>query len=136
MQPVSMNIFALLGFVAVRVAVGMLWYSPQGFWGLWSKETGISEKDAKKGMPKAFAADLVGSVILAVVLLHVIKYAGAAGNVPSGLLVSFCSWLGFVATVQFAMTAYEQRSNRFFAVVSGYQLVTMLLGGVVLTLWG
>jgi hypothetical protein len=137
MQPISMNFFALLGFVAVRVVVGMFWYSPQGFWGLWSKETGIAEKDAKKGMPKAFAADLAGSFLMAVVvLLHAIKYAGAAGSLPMGLAVSFLNWLGFVASVQFAMSAYEQRSTKFFWVVSGYQLVTMLLGGAVLTLWG
>jgi hypothetical protein len=131
-----MNIFALLGFVVVRVIVGMLWYSPQGFWKLWSKETGIKEEKAKKGMPKAFAADLIGSLIMAVVLLHAIKYAGASGNLLLGLAVSFLNWLGFVGVVQYAMAAYEQRSIRFFGVVSGYQLVSMLLGGIVLTLWG
>jgi hypothetical protein len=136
MQPISMNIFALLGFVLVRVAVGMLWYSPKVFWGVWSKETGIHEKDAKKGMPKAFAADLIGSFLMAVVLLHAIRYAGAAGSLPMGLAVSFLNWLGFVGVVQFAMSAYEQRSTRFFWVVSGYQLVTMLLGGTILTMWG
>jgi hypothetical protein len=136
MQPISMNIFALLGFVLVRVVVGMFWYSPKGFWGLWSKETGIKEKDAKKGMPKAFAADLIGSFLMAVVLLHAIKYAGAAGSLPMGLAVSFLNWLGFVGMVQFAMSAYEQRSTRFFLVVSGYQLVTMLLGGAILAMWG
>lgn len=136
MQPISMNFLAILGFVAVRVAVGMYWYSPAAFWGAWSKETGIDEKNAKKGMPKAFASDLIGSVLMAVVLLHAIKYAGASGSIPMGLAVSFLNWLGFVGTVQFAMTAYEQRSNRFFGVVSGYQLVTMLLGGLILTLWG
>ena len=53
-----------------------------------------------------------------------------------GLGVSFFNWLGLVATVQFGMTAYEARPTSFFAIISGYQLVTMLLGGAVLTFWG
>ena len=136
MQEISINFWALLGFVAVRIAVGMVWYSPGVFWKPWSKVTKISEKDMKAGMVKGMASDLIGSLIMAFVLLHAIKYAGASHDLAKGLAVSFFNWLGLVATVQFGMTAYENRPTKFFGIISGYQLVTILLGGAVLTMWG
>src|SRR6266849_4111489 len=136
MGGMTVNFWAVLGFVAARIAVGMAWYSPVGFWKSWAKITHITEQDMKGGMAKGMASDLLGSVVMALVLLYAIKMGGASGFFAKGLLISFFAWLGLVATVQLGMTTYENRPMKFFLIVSGYQLVSILIGGAVLTLWG
>lgn len=136
MDGIAINFWAVLGFVAARIVVGMAWYSPVGFWKSWAKVTNISEKDMKAGMAKGMASDLLGSLVMGLVLVYAIKMGGASGVLAKGLMISFLAWLGLVATVQLGMTTYENRPIKFFLIVSGYQLVSMLVGGAVLTLWG
>ncbi len=136
MQAITINIWAIVGFLVARLAVGMLWYSPIGFWKPWAKITKITKNDMKKGMAKGMASDITGSLLMGVVLLYAIKLGGGAGQLQQGLLITFCAWLGLVGTVQMGMAAYENRPLKFFLIVSGYQLVSMLAGGIVLTLWG
>jgi hypothetical protein len=137
MQPVSANLWAILACVVIRMGVGALWYSPKGFLKPWLKMSGVKEKQMNAGMGKAIGVDLVFSLILVFILLHAIRYALPAGShdVGLGLAVSFLNWLGFVAAVQSGVVTYEKKPFKYFLIVSGYQLVTILLMGVVLTLW-
>jgi hypothetical protein len=137
MQAISMNIWALLGCVVIRMAVGALWYSPLLFLKPWQKVSGVKDKQLKAGMVKGIVGDLVSSLVMAFVLIHAIKYAiPGSHDLALGLGVSFMNWLGLVATVQVGIMTYEHKPFKYFLIVSGYQLVTLLLMGVVLTLWG
>jgi vacuolar-type H+-ATPase subunit I/STV1 len=138
MQEIVPNPWALAACVAIRLAVGALWYSPLLFLKPWLKASGVSEASLSKGMLKAILSDLVLSLIMAFVLLHAIRYALAPGSrdLPEGLAVAFLNWLGFVAPVHLGLLTYEHKPLRYFLIVSGYQLVTLLAMGAVLTLWG
>jgi hypothetical protein len=131
-----MNLWSLLVFLIARILVGMVWYSPIGFWNPWAAVTKITKKGMQEGMKKGMASDILGSLVMGFVLLYAIKGGGAAGNLIEGLKITFFGWLGLVATVQIGMTAYENRPLKFFWIVSGYQLVSMLIGGAALTLLG
>ena len=98
MQEYMPNLWAVLGAVAAKFILGGLWYSPLCFLKFWIKSTGVSEKQMKKGMPKAMAAELVGGLLMAFVLAHAIHYAQASGALQ-GMVVGFFNWLGFVAVV-------------------------------------
>jgi hypothetical protein len=138
MQELHPNVWALLACVVIRLAVGALWFSPLLFVKPWMKMAGVSDKQMKAGMGKAVVADLVMSLVLAFVLLPAIRYALPAGShdVMLGLGVAFANWLGFTVPLQMGVVTYEHKPFKYFLIINGYQFVTILAMGVVLTLWG
>jgi hypothetical protein len=135
MQPIAINALALVACVVVRFIVGGLWFSPPLFLKAWQAETGVGNEAMKSRMPMAMTADLIGSILMAFVLAHAVRYAGA--STPStGAEVGALAWLGLVAVTTFARVSYEGASLRLFAISSGYNLVTLVVMGAILGQWG
>jgi hypothetical protein len=135
MQIISINWWAILVAVIPSFVVGGLWYSPALFLGSWLEMSGVSKPQFNAGFPRALLGDLVSAIIMALVLDHLIHACNVAG-LAQGLFLAFCIWLGFVATILLGSVTYEHRPFTFFAINAGYRLITMLLMGAVLTLWG
>ncbi len=72
---------------------------------------------------------------MAFVLVHAIRYAGAV-TVPQGLAVAFFNWLGFVAVVTIATVTYERKPFRLFLLNNAYLLLSLLVMGAILAVWG
>jgi hypothetical protein len=125
----------VVGAAVLKVVLGMIWWAPVVFWPAWSKLTGISEAKAKPGMPRAMAVEVVGSLLTSFVLMHAIFYAGAR-TAPLGMAVGFMNWLGFVAFTQVQAVTYEQRPFKLFQINTGFQLVSLVLMGAVISIWG
>jgi hypothetical protein len=137
MQEVSANPWALAACVVIRLVVGALWYSPPLFLKPWLKMTGVTPKQMSQGFVKNVTTDLVLALVMAFVLLHAIRYAmPGSKDLGLGLVVAFLNWLGLVMPVQLATTNYEKKPFKYFLITGGYQLVTILAMGAVLTLWG
>ena len=134
MQEIPVNILALIFAAAIRFVVGALWYSPVAFAPAWRHLVGIDEAQMKAGLPRAIAVDLVGSFIMAFVLVHAVVYAGAT-SVWTGAAVGFFNWLGFVAVILLAQNVYEQRPLKLFAINAGFNLIALLLMGALLAVW-
>ena len=126
--------WAMLVAALIRMVVGGLWFSPLAFVAPWQKIIGLTPEQMKTGMPRAIAADAVGSLVMAFVLAHAVAYAQAA-TLGQGILVGFFSWLGFVAVVQFTGVLYEQRPIKLFFLQSGFNLVALVLMGALLAVW-
>jgi hypothetical protein len=135
MQPIAINLLALLACVVVRFIVGGLWFSPLLFLRAWQAETGVDDETMKGRMPMAMLSDLIGSILMALVLAHAVRYAGASTPL-TGAMVGALNWLGFIAATTFARVAYEGASLRLFSISSGYNLVTLALMGAILGQWG
>jgi hypothetical protein len=129
-----MNLWALLVAALLRFAIGAIWFSPVGFAAAWRGLVGLSEEQMRAGLPKAAVVDLLGSLVMAFVLVHAVVYAGAA-TLGQGALVGFFNWLGFVATVLLASTLYERRPLKLFAITAGFNLVALVLMGALLAVW-
>src|SRR4051812_36869463 len=86
MQQIQPN-WAVLAAAVARMVIGAVWYSPLLFLRPWQAMAGMSDKDVAKGMARAVAVDLIGSLAMAFVLLHAIRYAGAE-SLGQGLAVS------------------------------------------------
>ena len=115
--------------------LGATWYSPALFVKPWLAALGITPDPAnKKGLFPAMIASLVGDLILALVLDHLIVWAHA-GSVHGGAFVGFLTWLGFFAAPNFPQGLYERRPFRLFAINNGYWLVGLILVGIVLAVW-
>jgi Protein of unknown function (DUF1761) len=134
MQEISTNWLALVLTVLAKMALGAVWFSPPLFLKPWLAAAGVSEAEMKERMPKALAVDLVGAVIMAFVLVHAVKYAGAQG-VAQGAAVGFLNWLGFIAVATLSGTIHEHRPFKLWLIGNGYQLVSLIVMGAILAAW-
>jgi hypothetical protein len=135
MREIPIHVVPLLVAVVARMVIGAVWYSPPLFLKPWQRLTGITEQQMKEGMGKALIVDFVGSFLMAFVLVHAIRYAGAM-TVPQGLAVAFFNWLGFVAVVTIATVTYERKPFRLFLLNNAYLLLSLLVMGAILAVWG
>lgn len=135
--------FEFPGFLPVIIAagfsivVGFVWYSPVVLGKSWIKLSGKNAKDieeAKKGgMLKTYLFSTAALVIMAAVLGLVLQNFNVT-NVTDAIVVSFVVWLGFVATTMINSVLFDGKSFNLFLINSGYQLVALLVMGVILTL--
>lgn len=77
MQEFPINWFAILAAVIIKQAIGAFWYSPALFGPSWCKLAGVSEAEMKAGLVKALIPDVIGSALMAFVLVHAVHYVGA-----------------------------------------------------------
>ncbi len=134
MQDIAINYWALLVAALLRIVVGGLWYSPFAFAPAWRDLVGLDEARMKAGLPKAIVIDVIGSLVMAFVLVHAVVYAGAAG-VGQGAAVVFFNWLGFIAVILLGVTIYEQRPLKLFFINAGFNLIALVLMGALLAVW-
>jgi len=116
------------------MVIGAVWYSPALFVKPWYRLTGVTAAQMKAGMAKALAVDFVGSLLMAFVLVHVIRFGGATA-VLQGMAVSFSVWLGFVAVVTVGTVTYERKPFQLFLLNNGYLLLSLLAMGGILAVW-
>ena len=134
MQEITINWLAFIVAVLARMALGAVWFSPPLFVKPWLAASGVSEEQMKETLPKALAIDLVGSLVMAFVLVHAVKYAGAQG-IGQGAAVGFLNWLGFVAVVTLSAAVHEHRPLKLWLIGNGYQLVALIVMGAILAAW-
>ena len=66
-----------------------------------------------------------------------IAHASARRSRPSlGAVVGFMNWLGFLAFLQLGVVTYEKKPFSLFLINTGYQLVTLVVMGAILSRWG
>jgi uncharacterized protein DUF1761 len=135
MRGIPIHFFAILGAAIAKMVLGALWYSPVLFVRPWQRMTGITDEQMKAGMAKALVVDFIGSLVMAFVLAHVIRYAGAT-TVLEGLAVGFWCWLGFVAVATVTTVTYERKPFNLFLLSNGYLLIALLAMGAILAVWG
>ena len=119
------------------MALGALWYSNALFFQPWIRMSGISEQQVRQRLGKALAVDYIGSVLMALALAHVIRWGEAEPNkVAVGLFAGFLCWLGFVAFTGINIVTYEHKPLKLYLINTGFQLVSMLIMGAILAVWG
>jgi len=133
-----------INHLAVAVAalaywvLGAVWYSPllfaRPFIALmrWTPEELAAVQSAGAG--KEIALALLGSLVVAYVLAHFVKFVGAE-TAGTGLKVGFWLWLGFVVTTNSATFLFEGRPFGLYLISIGYNLVGLLGMGALLAVW-
>jgi hypothetical protein len=134
MRELNLHIFPILVAAISRMALGALWYSPALFLKQWMKITGIGEREMKRGMGGKIAGDVMGSLLMALVMAHMVGWSDVT-EMLGGLAVGFLCWIGFVAVSTFSSVTYEKRPFGLFALHNGYNLLSLLLMGVILAVW-
>ncbi len=134
MQEFPINYLAVLIAAAVRVVVGAIWYSPVIFGPAFMRLAQCSEAEMKARLPRAVISDVIGSLIMAFILVHAVHYAGATTWL-TGVAVGLLNWFGFIAVTHFALVMYEKRPFRLFLINNGYQALALAIMGAVLAVW-
>ena len=138
---VPINYLAVLASAIVMMVLGYLWYGPI-FGKMWTELAGLTpEKMAAakaKGMTMSYVIQAIGALLTSFVLAHAIVFAGAymqISGIAAGLEGAFWNWLGFVAPATVGMVLWEGKPWKYWFIVAGYYLVSMLVIGVLLGLW-
>jgi len=83
---------------------------------------------------ESLAIWVVGAFVMAFVLVHAIRYAGATGA-AQGAAVGFFNWLGFVLIVILEEYAAARYAFKLVAIKSGAYLVELVVMGIILASW-
>ncbi len=114
--------------------LGALWYSPVLFAKPWIAIIGRKEGEKPKGVVKGMVGSLIGDLLLAFVLMHLIIWSGADSWLD-GVHIGFITWVGFVLSPLYPQSVYEGRPFKYFAINGGYWLVSLLVIGALLAIW-
>lgn len=131
------NIWAVIVSAVVSMALGFLWYSPIMFGKAWMKLSKVDPqkvKQANKNMPKLYSIMFVATLVTVYVLAQLIDLT-LASTTLDGVELAALVWAGFVAATGVSMMLFEGKSWKLFFINTGFTLVSLLLSGVILTLW-
>jgi hypothetical protein len=141
---IHLNGFGLTAAVLAMVAVGFVWYGPL-FGKAWMREMNLPTDMQPE--PAVMLRGLILMVIGAVLSVYMIacvmeswrpsswRYTFDRSDVFYGLIGAFIPWLGFVVPLLLYGVAWEQRSWKLFGINSGYQLIALLTGSMILAHW-
>lgn len=137
---VEVNYLGVLLAGVASMVVGFLWYSPMLLGKPWMKLMGYTEeglKKAQKEMGKLYGLSFVISLITAYVLSHVMTLSENFfhySRLSTGVITAFWMWLGFVMPVQMTGTIFGDKKWKLFKINTGFQLVSLVLMGIVLAM--
>ena len=133
----DINYLAVLVAAISSMILGAIWYGPL-FMKAWMKQVGMTAKDLKKRKKKGSAKQMIGAFIMALVMAGVlaafIQYRGDI-TLFTGICVAFWAWLGFTATVEMSRVLFERSSFKLFMINSGFNLVQLLIMGLIIAAW-
>ncbi len=137
-QNVEVNYFAVLVAAVASMIVGSVWYSQVLFGKVWVRLSGKSQKDIDKakqrGMGKLYLMAFIGALVMAYVLAHFIRYLEVT-NVVGVIQLVFWLWLGLIATVSLGAVLWDGKPWGLYVLNVVYQLVSLIIIGIVLVLW-
>ena len=128
----DVNWIAIIACAVAAMVIGFLWFGPMLLGKAWQKEAGVSDSEAKKANNMQmyvfmFVAAAIEAYVLSIVLglMGTVDYISAATG-------AFWLWLGFIAAVMIGSVLAEGRSWTYYAIVSGYQLVLIVVMSAIL----
>jgi hypothetical protein len=131
------NILAVLVSAIATFAIGALWYSPVLFgkqWITFNEVTPDKVEAMRKNAARLYGISFLCYVVLAVVfaiLIRMVHLQSILGGAKMGGML----WVGFVATLGLTANLYSGRSMKALALDAGYQLVFMVVMGLILAAW-
>lgn len=131
------NYLAVLVAAVAAFALGALWYSPLLFAKRWVAAHGYSPEkvaEMQKDAPRAYGVSFVCFLVLSFCLAILVGRIGVQTALGGVKLGGLC-WLGFAATLGLTANVYSDKKIETFVIDAGYQLVYLLLMGVILSVW-
>jgi hypothetical protein len=131
------NILAVLVSAIITFVIGALWYSPLLFGKQWIAFNNVTPEKVeamRKNAAMLYGASFVCYLVLAAVFAVLIRMVHLQ-SVLAGAKMGGMLWVGFVATLGLTAKLYSGRSFKAYALDAGYQLVFMVVMGLILVAW-
>ena len=131
------NIIAVVVAAIVTFGIGALWYSPLLFAKQWLEFNGYGpEKVAamRKDAPRAYGISFVCYLVMAAAFAVLVRMSHI-DHLGGGAKLGFLLWLGFVAATGLTANVYSDKPLKAFALDAGYQLVYLVVMGLILVAW-
>lgn len=131
----KVNILAIIVSAILAYGFGFLWFNV-----IFREPYATDLARTKEWMdagPSALVASIfqiVGNIVAGYVLSWLINRT-SSGSAVGGAKIAFLGWLGFVASVIGPMYAFQAYSLRFFGIVAGGWLLTLIGMGLILGAW-
>jgi len=132
----GINWLAVIVSGAAAMMIGFLWYGPL-FGKAWKKANKFTEKDMKnmKITPKiAMSLGTINAFVMAIFLALILS-ALNSNSLVNGIIAGVVLWAAIAATTRFNSIIFEQRPLSLFIINAGYDLVTILAMGIILSVW-
>ncbi len=136
----DINYWAVFVCAILSMAIGFLWYGPL-FEKKWMEVNELSPNDLAKreSMQKSagplYVVQFMLSLLQIYILAHFIKGWAEVSGVESALWI----WLGFVMPTVAGLSMWNAKPAKvrwmLFGLSTGYQLVSFVVFGLVLSIW-
>jgi cation transport ATPase len=140
---VQINVWGVLLATVLSMVVGFVWYARPVFGNVWMDLAKVKmEKDKdkmQKAMMSALLVALVGSLLTAYILAHLIFLSHHFFNnsfLSDSLTTAFWVWLGLSLTRFAVHDAFEGRPMKLTLLNVGNELATLLAMGLAIGLVG
>lgn len=140
MTEVPINYWAVLVAAISSLVTGGIWYGPI-FGKKWMSYMGWRPEEMerrKKSATVGYIVMFLGSLVMAFVLAHALVFASTymkVSGASAGLMAGSWNWLGFVAPVTIGAVFWEGKPWGLFFLNAAYQLINLLVMGVILAVW-
>src|SRR5688500_16392657 len=120
------NWLAVIIAAVAGVVIGFIWYLPQVFGRRWAREGGIELPSSGDVSPLIY----LFSVVQALVQAYVVALFAGGHGIVNGAIIGFVLWL-LIAATTYSSVLYERRSRAYWAINTGYSLVSLLVMGAI-----
>lgn len=137
---ININYLAVIVAAATSIFIGALWFGVicRKQWMKLMNFTEESMEHANMTANKAYIIQAIASFVMAYVLAHAVIFGSAytgIDGVLGGILAGFFYWLGFVAPVTLGMVLWEGKPWKLWLINVSQWLVSLLIMGVILSVW-
>lgn len=136
MAAIQVNLVAVLVCSFITFILGALWYSPLLFAKKWVELIGKTSEELKQGTnPMMYVMAFILGFMTNFSLAFVINLSKVTIFYDGALVGAMC-WFGFAgATSYSSQVITAQRPPTIWSIDSGYNLVSFMISGAMLTLW-
>jgi hypothetical protein len=120
------------GFAAA--IIGMIWYHPRVFGGVWMRFANITPEMAEHSKKMRPITTIVG-ILAAMLIAWVMNYVGVlfgVYDIVSAVVLGFWCWIGFTAPVLLGQVLWEHKPIRFYLINASYWLIAFVVMAVIL----
>lgn len=132
----TINYLPVLVTAVVLFMLGGLWYSPLLFAKTWTTLQGKTMEQMRAsnagamGYVQVFICGLLTSTVMAMVIAHM-----PDPNAAHGVIVGVLTWLGFAGATSYGTALFSMKPKALWAIDSGFNLVSFVLAGLILSVW-
>jgi Protein of unknown function (DUF1761) len=137
MLHVHINYLAVIVATVAAFAIGGIWYSPLLFAKLWVKAHGYTEEQVQamqKSAGKAYGVSLVCQWLIALAIAVLAGYLHL-DHLSQGIKLSLLVWAGFAFPLGLMANVFSEKRITVFLIDTGYQLVYLVIMGIIITVW-